>query len=340
MDTSNGTGGVELQAIDDDFINAVIEEEWPSNGEEPKPKRIIETSIYDQLKMADYRERGSLIRRMADAMEHVRRYTESLTENIKQIQVDQKKIFKTMEINSLNEALIGAPGYEWRGISITGGNDPSSLLSQIISFNIDKTEVKYILDNEKEMFDQIIPASLNDYGISGIVGILETGREALLAYLAQKYISVADEETLRTKIIIKDGGSEKEVYAIDFVSDINEGFQKQIKSRVLKSGNINDVPLLTLIPENPKLLFSNILNTYWRLSTFILAMYITSDPYPYSYTYTSITRDFVSAITGVSVRPSYLLASPSPNMMHKQMFSVLFPGNSTGAIKELLGRDN
>lgn len=340
MDTSNGAGDGELQAIDDDFINAVIEEEWPSNGGEPKPKRIIETSIYDQLKMADYRERGSLIRRMTDAMEHVRRYTESLTENIKQIQVDQKKIFKTMEINSLNEALIGAPGYEWRGISITGGNDPTSLLSQIISFNIDKTEVKYIFDNDKKMFDQIIPASLNDYGISGIVGILETGREALLAYLAQKYISTADEETLRTKVIIKDGESEKEVYGIDFASSINESFQKKVKSRVLKSVNIKDVPLSILIPENPKLLFSNILNTYWRLSTFILSMYITSDPYPYSYTYTSITRDFVSAITGVSVRPSYLLSSASPNMTHIQMFSILFPGNSTGAIKELLGRDN
>lgn len=340
MNTSNSAGDGELQSIDDDFINAVVEEEWPSKGEEPKPKRVIETSMYDQLKMADYRERGSLIRRMADAIESVRRYTDNLTETIKQIQVDQRKIFKTMEINSINEAFIGTPGYEWRGISITGGNDLTSILSQIVSFDIDKTEVKYIIDNEKTMFDQIIPASLNDYGTRGIVEILETGRDALLAYLAQKYILNITEETIKTKIVIKDGDTEKEVYGIDLASSINERFQKNVKRVILKSGNIKDVPLLSILPENPKLLFNNILNTYWRLSTFILSMYITSDPYPYSYTYTGVTRDFVSAMTGVSVRPSYLLASPIPNMSHKHMFSILFPGNNTGTIKELLGRDN
>lgn len=223
------------------------------------------------------------------------------------------------------------PTNEWEGRFIHNTTSAEEAASDLIVFSDEKTLPLNVFNSNKAMVAQMIPSTLKKFPFQTLIDILTFGRSVLLGYLAQRYTLLAtdDGQIKDFNITVNENGEDVTHSAVLVAKDAQDTFKKLMTRYITKLPEIRPPNLLEYIPENANLLFKPILYTYWRLATYMAAIYRKDQPYQYDYLYKYINVNMFNFFD-TSTTESKQSIFPSPQSSRVQFFTQLFPGNPGG----------
>lgn len=298
---------------------------------------MLDVPVRDTEEKEKIRVESELKTRFMDTIIATKQFTDMLDKLAGDLEAKSENVLlkrRHEELDETNKYDPGQPIDSWDKHSMRSTSVPQEAAHQMYDFYKKWSEVETLFNEHKYTFAQILPSTVNGYTIETIFVPFKYGRTILLEYLAERYDAlVGEEEDCKVK-----DEEDEEISCNAISKEIHQKYVRETKDYITRTETGTILKLTEVIPSNARLMFSNIFMTYWRLASYVVALYTGISVEDSTYLFKYVNKVIVLLLDPkVIFRPKWIGLLTHPIKLRKSYFELLFPQSDIVTVADYLG---